>query len=178
MLIIITFAESCFHPHWLQWNNVEYLKKPWIMPACGGTWGDQIRGSNLVGMFLIIAFVTKMNVKTMKGYILDMGKLNAKSAYHRHLCWHIQFLTLWVYFCYCTNNVKEDVWFHFKWALHSLLGVATMVYQAPQFFIETLAIFGIQLTTMFCPIATLCKGGGTPWMVVTSKDHLVSTIIS
>ncbi len=36
-------------------------------PHVGGTtWGDQIRGSNLVEMFLIIAFVTIMNVQMSK----------------------------------------------------------------------------------------------------------------
>jgi hypothetical protein len=34
-----------------------------------------------------------------------------------------------------------------------------MVYQTPQFFVETLAIHGIQLTIMFYLISTLCKGG-------------------
>jgi hypothetical protein len=61
---------------------------------------------------------------------------------------------------------------------HSLLGVAKMVYQAPQIFVETLVILGIQLTIVFCQIATLCKGGGTSRMMVTPKDHLVSMIIS
>jgi hypothetical protein len=45
----------------------------------------------------------------MKGWILNLGKLNAKSAYHRHLCWWIQFPTLWAYFCYSTNYIKKDV---------------------------------------------------------------------
>jgi hypothetical protein len=43
------------------------------------------------------------------------------------------------------------------------------------FFIETMAISNIQLLIMFCMAATLCEGGGTLEMVVTSKDPLELT---
>jgi hypothetical protein len=44
-------------------------------------------------------------------------------------------------------------------ASSSLSGVAKGMYQALLYFIKTFVILGIQLTTMFYLMATLCQGG-------------------
>jgi hypothetical protein len=48
--------------------------------------------------------------------------------------------------------------------------VANVVCQARLFFVQTLAILGIQLAVMFRIVATLCENGGTPYVAVKSKD--------
>ncbi len=44
-------------------------------------------------------------------------------------------------------------------------------------FIETLAISGIQPIIMFCLVVTLCENGGTPKVMVRSKDIFVPHVI-
>jgi len=48
----------------------------------------------------------------------------------------------------------------------SLMGAAKVVCQAPLFFAKTLAILGIQPTTMFRLAATLCENRGAPEVMV------------
>jgi hypothetical protein len=55
--------------------------------------------------------------------------------------------------------------------------VAKVVCQAPLFFDETLAISRIQLTTVFCLVATLCENGGTPKVMVMLEDTFLPSII-
>ncbi len=55
----------------------------------------------------------------------------------------------------------------------SLIGVAKVVCQAPLFFAKTLAILGIQPTTMFRLAATLCENGGTLEVMVRLEDTFV-----
>lgn len=62
-------------------------------------------------------------------------------------------------------------------ALSSLLGVARTMYEALLFFIETLAIYGIQPTIVFCPTITLCEGGGTLLRMVIVPKELSGTTI-
>jgi hypothetical protein len=42
---------------------------------------------------------------------------------------------------------------------------------------ETLAISGIQLVLVFHLVATLCENGGTPKMMVRSKDTFVPLVV-
>jgi hypothetical protein len=51
--------------------------------------------------------------------------------------------------------------------------VAKVVCQAPLFFAKTLAILGIQPTTMFRLAATLCENGGTLEVMVRLDDTFV-----
>jgi hypothetical protein len=59
----------------------------------------------------------------------------------------------------------------------SLMGAAKAVCQAPLFFAKTLAISGIQPTTMFCLVATLCENGGTLEVMVRLEDTSVPHVI-
>jgi hypothetical protein len=44
-------------------------------------------------------------------------------------------------------------------------------------FIESFNIPNFQLTSIFPLVATLCEGGGTPKMVATLEDPIVSTVV-
>jgi hypothetical protein len=57
------------------------------------------------------------------------------------------------------------------------MGLATIVYQAPLFFMKTLVILGIQLVAIFCVVTILCEGEGIPRMVVTLEDPSIPIII-
>jgi hypothetical protein len=55
--------------------------------------------------------------------------------------------------------------------------VAKIVCQTPLFFVETLAISGIQPIVVFCLVATLCENGGTPKVMVRLEDTFVPSTI-
>jgi len=55
----------------------------------------------------------------------------------------------------------------------SLIGAAKAVCEASLFLAKTLAISGIQPTTMFCLAATLCENGGTLEVMVRLEDTFV-----
>jgi len=59
----------------------------------------------------------------------------------------------------------------------SLIGVAKAMCHAPLFSTEPLAISGIQPIIMFCLVVTLCENGGTPKVMVRSKDIFVLHVI-
>jgi len=59
----------------------------------------------------------------------------------------------------------------------SLMGAAKVVCQAPLFFAKTLAISGIQPTTMFRLAATLRENGGAPEVMVRLEDTFVANAI-
>jgi hypothetical protein len=56
----------------------------------------------------------------------------------------------------------------------SLMGAAKVMCQAPLFSTKTLAILGIQATTMFRLVATLCENGGALEVMVRLEDTFVA----
>ncbi len=59
----------------------------------------------------------------------------------------------------------------------SLMGVAKTMCEAPLFSTKTLANLGIQLTTVFHLVATLCENGGTLEIMVRSKDTFLPHVV-
>jgi hypothetical protein len=57
--------------------------------------------------------------------------------------------------------------------LISLMGASKAMCQAPLFFVKILAISSIQPVAVFHLVATLCENGGTPKVMVRSKDTFV-----
>jgi hypothetical protein len=60
----------------------------------------------------------------------------------------------------------------------SLMGASKAMCQTPLFFANILAISSIQPIVVFHLVATLCENGGTPKVMVRSKDTFVPPTVS